>query len=277
MSDYVMTVKQFLDMAELAASLPSCYVTGCFGAPLALPGVIERWEDEYPQNKKHDDLIRERAAEGAYGWDCVNYVKALLWQWHADPTQEYGGAVYKYAGIPDATVYDMFNRYCYDRSDDFMNIRPGAFLYYGNGSHCGIYIGGGYALEATGSWERKIHYSAVGNLVDRYPEIMTYDHKRSWLAWGLLPWIDYKEDNQMTVKNTIICPCCGRSLEAEITLTLSPDELLAVYTVEQNDTPWGIARKFYGDGSKYYIIMDYNGLPRDAYIHTGQILKIPRI
>ena len=285
MSDYVMTAKHFIKQALKAADLPSCYVTGCFGAPLNYPGAIERWEAEWPSNKKHDALIRQRAADAkaagteCYGWDCINYCKALLWQWDAKPDQEYGGSIYQYQGIPDVTVYDMFNKYCIDRTTDFSNIIPGAFLYYGDGSHCGIYIGDGYAAEATAKWDRKISISAVENLSDRYPEIKTYEKKRTWQAWGKLPWIDYQDAQKdtMTIKSTIICPCCGKSLEAAISLTLKQDELLTVYTVQDGDTPWGIARKFYGDGSKYYIIMDYNDLPRDAYIMTGQQLKIPRI
>lgn len=277
----IMTASKFISQAIKAEGFPSCYVTGCFGAPLTLPGVIERWEDEYPKNKKYDELMCSRAdaakAAGTYcfGWDCINYVKSLLWSWDADGSAEYGGCKYQNFGIPDTTVDGIFDL-CTNRSTDFSDIKPGAFLYMSNGGHCGIYIGDGLALEATGSWERKIYRTAVNNLKDKYPN-PEYDKRRTWQKWGLLPWIDYEEESTMSLQSKIICPCCGRTLNTEIQLTLKADDLLTTYTVKKNDTPWGIAQKFYGDGTKYYIIMDYNGLARNAYIHEGQQLLIPRI
>lgn len=280
----VFTANEFINQAKLAADTPSCYVTGCLGAPLDMPGVIERWEAEYPKNKNYDQLMRTRAAlavqQGThcFGFDCVNLIKVLINGWDADGSQEYGGSVYqKYC--PDVTVEGLYE-YCTDKSTDFSGIKPGAMLVMSNGGHCGIYIGDGLAIEATGSWERKIYVTALNNLKDKYPN-PDYDKRRTWQKWGLLPWIDYstkEEASKVTVNAKIICPCCGRELNAALDLTLSaPEELLAVYTVQKGDTPWGIAQKFYGNGSKYYIIMDYNNLPRDAYISTGQQLKIPRI
>ena len=86
--DIIMTADEFIEKAKLAESTPSCYVTGCFGAPLDMSGVIERWETEYTKNKKYDALMRERAAlavqQGThcFGFDCVNLIKAILWGWH---------------------------------------------------------------------------------------------------------------------------------------------------------------------------------------------------
>lgn len=283
METKIMTANEFIDQAKLAANTPSCYVTGCFGAPLDMPGVIDRWEDEYPKNVKYDTLMRTRAAlavqQGThcFGWDCINLLKSLLWGWSCS-YEEYGGAKYESSGVPDTTVDGIFDM-CTDRSSDFSGIKPGAMLYMSDGGHCGIYIGDGLAIEATGSWDRKIYVTALNNMKDQYPN-PEYDKRRTWQKWGLLPWIDYssKEESSMIIKDKIICPCCGRELSAEISLTLKKyDEVLAEYTVKSGDTPWGIAQRFYGDGSKYYIIMDYNGLARNAYISTGQKLLIPRI
>jgi len=46
------------------------------------------------------------------------------------------------------------------------------------------------------------------------------------------------------------------------------------YTVEKNDTLWDIAVKFYGNGSDYKKIKDFNNLNSDT-IYPGQILQIP--
>jgi LysM repeat protein len=48
------------------------------------------------------------------------------------------------------------------------------------------------------------------------------------------------------------------------------------YTVESGDTLWGIAERFYGDGSQHQSIADANGIPNPDSIRAGQRLVIPR-
>lgn len=275
----IYTSKEFIKKAYEAYNQRSCYVTGCFGAPLNYPEALDRWIAEWNNNKKHEAVIRDKAAKAAadgvpiYGWDCINYIKGLLYGWDNEPDKEYGGAVFLSNGVPDLTVYDFFNQCCTEQSTDFSTLVPGEMLYYNNGSHCGIYVGDGYALEATGKWDREIAKSAVINLLVKYPELAGADKQRSWQAHGKITFIDYTEEK---MDNIIICPCCGAQLNAQ--LTLSPyEDLLDVYTVQNGDSPWSIAVKYYNDGTLYYKIMDYNGLKRNAYIYTGQQLKIPRL
>lgn len=47
------------------------------------------------------------------------------------------------------------------------------------------------------------------------------------------------------------------------------------YTVVKGDSPWSIAEKLLGSGTKYKELMSYNGLAEDATIYAGQVLKIP--
>lgn len=106
-----------------------------------------------------------------------------------------------------------------------------------------------------------------------HPELYNYVRRRTWQAHGRIKFVEYEEDD---MTNTIICPCCGAKLTAQ--LTLSPaEDLLDIYTVQDGDSPWSIAVKYYQDGTLYYKIMDYNGLARNAYIYGGQQLKIPRL
>jgi GH25 family lysozyme M1 (1,4-beta-N-acetylmuramidase) len=49
-----------------------------------------------------------------------------------------------------------------------------------------------------------------------------------------------------------------------------------LYTVQKNDSLWGIARKFLGDGTRYPEIMGLNNFSSDI-IYPGQVLKIPNI
>ena len=47
------------------------------------------------------------------------------------------------------------------------------------------------------------------------------------------------------------------------------------YTVVKGDSPWAIAEKLLGSGTKYKELMAFNGLDANATIYAGQVLKIP--
>lgn len=47
------------------------------------------------------------------------------------------------------------------------------------------------------------------------------------------------------------------------------------YVVASGDTLWGIARKFYGDGSLCYKLAAYNGIANANLIYVGQVIRIP--
>jgi LysM repeat protein len=49
------------------------------------------------------------------------------------------------------------------------------------------------------------------------------------------------------------------------------------YTIQSGDSPWTIAQKVYGDGSKYRFIMDANGLTDQTKLRVGQVLVIPTL
>lgn len=57
----------------------------------------------------------------------------------------------------------------------------------------------------------------------------------------------------------------------------SPGGNTTTYTVVKGDCLWNIAKKFYGDGSKYKIIQDANGniIKNANLIYPGQVLTIP--
>ncbi len=71
------------------------------------------------------------------------------------------------------------------------------------------------------------------------------------------------------------------SVESQRETTDSPaPDTAQTYTVEKNDCLWKIAKKFYGDGSKYPVIYEAN---REVVgsdpnlIYQGQVLTIPAI
>ncbi len=51
------------------------------------------------------------------------------------------------------------------------------------------------------------------------------------------------------------------------------------YTIQEGDTLWAIAQKYYGDGNKYQVIVEENlEVIKDAdKIYPGQTIRIPNI
>jgi hypothetical protein len=47
--------------------------------------------------------------------------------------------------------------------------------------------------------------------------------------------------------------------------------------VQSGDSPWTIAQKVYGDGTKYKLIMDANGLTDQTRLRVGMVLTIPSL
>ena len=59
----------------------------------------------------------------------------------------------------------------------------------------------------------------------------------------------------------------------------NPNQLPTTYKVEKGDCLWNIAKKFYGNGSKYTIIYDANRdkVKNANLIYPGQVLTIPAL
>ncbi|MBI5651709.1 MAG: LysM peptidoglycan-binding domain-containing protein [Chloroflexi bacterium] len=59
--------------------------------------------------------------------------------------------------------------------------------------------------------------------------------------------------------------------------TRAPDSASGeqTYIIERGDSPWIIAQKVYGDGTKYKIILDANGLTTSSRLRVGSTLIIP--
>ena len=184
-----MTAKELVSKClDTAKNYKTLYVMGCFGAPMTV-GNKARYTKNHPFNARPERSAKIlAAAEDTFGFDCVCFIKALLWGWSGDKSQVYGGAVYKSNGVPDIDTERMLS-YCTDVSGDFGTIVPGELVY--QPGHVGIYVGGGMAVECTEAEADGVQLQAVLPMgaVDGMP-------CTAWTKHGKLPWIDYSEAGQ---------------------------------------------------------------------------------
>ena len=161
------------------------YVLGCFGAPMNESNK-ERYTNNLPYNGRNDRKQKILSADrDTFGFDCVCFVKGLLWGWTGNTSHSYGGAEYQSRGVPDKNA-DSVISLCRQISDDFSNLEVGEYLWIPG--HCGIYIGDGLAVECTHRWADGVQVTMVHNLLedDGTPG-------RRWEKHGKLPWVTYEE------------------------------------------------------------------------------------
>ena len=168
------------------------YVMGCFGAPLNQENKL-RYTKNHSFNARPDRKEKILAAEGdTFGFDCVCFIKALLWGWKGDLNQPYGGAEYQSNGVPDIGTEELI-ALCDDVSEDFSTILPGEVVY--QPGHVGIYIGEGKAVECTEYEADGVQIQAVlpMGFIEGLP-------CTGWTKHGKLPWIRYEEENKWAPK-----------------------------------------------------------------------------
>lgn len=172
--------------AQKAAKLfRTLYIRGCFGAPMN-DSNKKRYTNNHSYNKQETRKNRILAAGAdTFGFDCVCFIKGLLWGWVGDTSHEYGGATYQSNGVPDIGA-DSLIKVCKDVSTDFSSLRVGEAVWIPG--HCGIYIGAGLVAECTHRWADGVQITRVHNIL---PDNGTPG--RSWDKHGKLPWITYCE------------------------------------------------------------------------------------
>ena len=47
------------------------------------------------------------------------------------------------------------------------------------------------------------------------------------------------------------------------------------YTIKSGDTLWQVAQTYYGDGSKWNLIAEANGITNEYALQAGQVVKVP--
>lgn len=185
-------IKTNIELASLAEKVAkfvkTLYVLGCFGAPMNASNK-KRYTNNLAYNKGADRTAKIMAASAdTFGFDCVCFIKGLLWDWVGDTSHQYGGATYQSNGVPDIGA-DRLIEVCKDVSTDFSSILVGEAVWFPG--HCGIYIGDGLVSECTHRWADGVQITRVHNIL---PDDGTPG--RAWEKHGKLPWITYVEETK---------------------------------------------------------------------------------
>ena len=166
---------------NVCKNFKTIYVNGCFGAPMTEANK-DRWKKEQAYNRREDRVKKLDAVRAdTFGFDCVCFIKALLWGWDGDYNHPYGGTQYASNGIPDIGEGSMINA-CAMVSTDFSNIEVGEAVWLPG--HIGIYVGDGLVAECTPAWKDGCQITACNRSISGY-------NRRDWVKHGKLPWISY--------------------------------------------------------------------------------------
>ena len=151
------------------------YVWGTFGNVLT-SSVFQYKLEQYPEGVgNYADFIRENWL-GHRTADCVGLLKGYGWY-----NPDTGNIDYGSHGMPDLGADQMYNSAANNGTDygpmETMPEIEGLALW--KSGHIGVYIGGGYAIEAMGT---------------KYGVVRTEVAGRGWQGWCKLPYIEYLED-----------------------------------------------------------------------------------
>ena len=180
----IKTAKELAVAAEAVAKKhKTLYVMGCFGAPMTESNK-QRYinHHSYNQGASRKAMINAATAD-TFGFDCICFIKALLWDWNANKHSIYGGAKYASNGVPDIDA-DATIKVCKDVSDDFAKIEVGEVVWMKG--HIGVYIGDGLAVECTPKWKNGVQITAVTNIGKK-----SGYNGRKWTSHGKLPYVTY--------------------------------------------------------------------------------------
>lgn len=166
--------KNNLDLVQWAISAYNAkwgYVMGTFGQVLTRDLLAAKLQQLPDAIGPYEDYIRANYL-GVRTADCIGLIKGYSWY---DP--ETGNINYGSNGMPDVSADQIYAQATEKGSMATMPEIPGLILH--AKGHVGIYIGGGYAIEALGT---------------KYGVIKTAVSSRNWTGWCKNPYINYVED-----------------------------------------------------------------------------------
>ncbi len=155
-------------IAYAQAQLGNPYWYGTFGDK-ATQDLLNRKAAQYPSHYTNSRMSKYKSQIGQRVHDCVGLIKGYLWSESATATPKYNSS-------QDVSANGMLS-VCKEKGKiATLPEIPGVLVFMSG--HVGVYIGGGYVIEARGF---------------NYGVVKTKLSKRPWTHWGKCPWITYQE------------------------------------------------------------------------------------
>lgn len=201
------------------------------------------------------------ANDNSHGYDQAN-------RWGPDyDCSSFVITAYKKAGVPLTCTYtgnmysDMISK-GFKNVTNAVNLATGAGLEVGDvllnvASHTAMCIGNGMIVQAGSNEFGGVTGGHAGDQTGN--EIRTRPYYN--FPWNYV--LRYSDNSNTS----------GASVQKPSTQDSNSELQNGIYTVKRGDTLWGIAEKFYGNGSEYARIMKDNGLT-SSFVQIGQRLKI---
>ena len=190
----IKTARELATAAKaVAKNYKTLYVMGCIGSPMT-PANKQRYISHHSYNQKSTRKAMINAASSdTFGFDCVCFIKSLLWGWEGDVSKTYGGAKYASNNVPDIDANAMI-KVCSDVSEDFSNVQVGEVVWLTD--HIGVYIGDGLVVECSPKWANGVQTTALANLGAK-----TGYNARIWTKHGKLPYVTYEVEKPPVASN----------------------------------------------------------------------------
>ena len=160
------TAKGLVEYANAQLGLPYWY--GTFGQK-ATAELYAAKKKQYPELYKSWNDFPTQYGKRVH--DCVGLIKGYLWSETATATPKYNSS-------QDVSANGMLAR-CKENGSILTMPDVTGILVFMDG-HVGIYIGGGFVIEARGH---------------QYGVVKTALKSRPWKWWGKCPWIDYSDSS----------------------------------------------------------------------------------
>lgn len=148
------------------AQLGKPYWWGTFGQT-ASAALLAQKRTQYPEYYTAGDF---ESQFGQKVHDCVGLIKG--YRWCDTPDSEPA-----YKSVQDVAVSGLYMSCPESGSIDTMPDIPGVCVFFSDMSHVGVYVGGGYVVEATGHARGVVKTKLAG---------------RGWGLWGKPRWISYE-------------------------------------------------------------------------------------
>ena len=163
-------------VAYCKAMLNHPYWYGCFGQ-ISTKSLYENKKKQYPIQY----TWKLPAAQlGVRVFDCVGLIKGAIWSGGSPITPP------TYNAAQDVSANGMYNA-CKVKGTDLKKMPDVAGLLVFKSGHVGVYIGGGYVIEAAGH---------------KYGVIKTKLKERPFKKWGYCPWIKYEDEKPAETPKT---------------------------------------------------------------------------